>query len=111
MVLITLEEAKQYLRVDSSDEDALIGILLTTAKRLCADVARIDERRWCVIESGEGTEIVSYTYEELARIREVLKTAILYALGYLYEHREDADHHALALTLRSLLFAIREGVF
>ena len=39
-----------------------------------------------------------------------MKTAILYALGYLFEHREDADHHELTLTLRSLLFAIREGV-
>ena len=36
--------------------------------------------------------------------------AILYAFGYLYEHREEADHHALLLTLRSLLFAVREGV-
>lgn len=33
-----------------------------------------------------------------------------YALGYLFEHREDADHHDLTLTLRSLLFGIREGV-
>ena len=39
-----------------------------------------------------------------------MKVAILYALGYLFEHREDADHHDLALTLRSLLFGIREGV-
>jgi hypothetical protein len=36
--------------------------------------------------------------------------AILYALGYLFEHREEADHHALTLTLRSLLFALREDV-
>ena len=39
-----------------------------------------------------------------------MRVAILYALGFLFEHREDADHHDLALTLRSLLFAIREGV-
>ena len=39
----------------------------------------------------------------------ILKMAILYALGYLYEHRENADHHDLAITLRSLLFGIREG--
>jgi hypothetical protein len=31
-------------------------------------------------------------------------------VGYLYEHREEGDHHDLTLTLRSLLFAIREGV-
>ena len=34
----------------------------------------------------------------------------MYALGYLFEHREDADHHNLIIMLRSLLFAIREGV-
>ena len=39
-----------------------------------------------------------------------MRVAILYALGYLYEHREEADHHSLTLTLRSLLFSIREGV-
>ena len=37
--------------------------------------------------------------------------AILYALGYLYEHRDEADHKQLMLTLRSILFAVREGVF
>ena len=39
------------------------------------------------------------------------RTAVLYTLGYLYEHREEADHHDLTLTLRSLLFSLREGVF
>lgn len=39
-----------------------------------------------------------------------MKAAVLYALGYLYEHREEADHHSLVLTLRSLLFSIREGI-
>ena len=33
------------------------------------------------------------------------------ALGYLYEHRDEADHKQLMLTLRSILFAVREGVF
>lgn len=109
MVLVSLKDAKTYLRVDSSDEDALIGILLTTAKRLCADVGRLDEKRWAdVAEDGQNG---MYTDEELIRIREVMKTAILYALGYLYEHREEADHHALVLTLRDILFAVREGVF
>jgi hypothetical protein len=39
-----------------------------------------------------------------------MRVAILYALGYLFEHREEADHHTLVLTLRSILFAVREGV-
>ena len=33
MTFITLDEAKAYLRVDSSDEDAVIGSLLMAAGR------------------------------------------------------------------------------
>ncbi|WP_207730790.1 head-tail connector protein [Coprococcus comes] len=49
------------------------------------------------------------TWEEY--LRSTCRVAILYALGYLYEHRDEADHHQLMLTLRSILFAVREGVF
>ncbi len=41
MALVSLGEAKAYLRVDSSDEDAMVGILLASAGKLCADVARL----------------------------------------------------------------------
>ena len=103
MALISLEEAKGYLRVDTADEDAMIGILLSSAGRLCADVARLSNEQWEAVNSD--TEDASLT-----PVRETMKVAILYALGYLFEHREEADHHDLTLTLRSILFAIREGV-
>ena len=103
MALISLDEAKGYLRVDTADEDAMIGVLLSSAGRLCADVARLTDEQWAAVDSG--TEDAS-----LAPVREKMKVAVLYALGYLFEHREEADHHALTLTLRSLLFGIREGV-
>ena len=103
MALVTLEDAKEYLRVDSADEDAVTGILLSAAERMCADVARLSDEKWAAVNSD--TEDASLT-----PIRETMKVAILYALGYLFEHREEADHHALTLTLRSLLFSIREGV-
>ena len=109
MALITLEDAKGYLRVDTADEDAMIGILLSSASRLCVDVARLTEEQWADIDSDK-VRSVRYTDAELRSIRETMKVAILYALGYLFEHREEADHHELALTLRSLLFAVREGV-
>lgn len=109
MALITLAEAKEYLRVDTADEDAMIGILLSSAGRLCVDVARLTEEQWADIDSDK-VRSVRYTDAELRSIRETMKVAILYALGYLFEHREEADHHELALTLRSLLFAVREGV-
>ena len=103
MALISLEEAKGYLRVDTADEDAMIGILLSSAGRLCADVARLSNEQWEAVNSDAEDA-------SLTPVRETMKVAILYALGYLFEHREEADHHDLALTLRSILFAIREGV-
>ena len=109
MALITLGEAKGYLRVDTADEDALTGILLSSAERICADVARLTEEQWADIDSDK-VRSVRYTDAELRAVRETMKAAILYALGYLFEHREEADHHELVLTLRSLLFAVREGV-
>ena len=89
---LTLEEAKIYLHVDSSDEDGLISSLIASSIKLCHDVARIKD-------DGD------------AKDGSLLKMAVLYALGYLYEHREEADHHELTMNLRSLLFSIREGVF
>ena len=103
MALVTLNDAKEYLRVDTEDEDATIGVLLSSAGRLCADVARLTEEQWDAVNSD--TEDASLT-----PVRETMKVAIFYALGYLFEHREEADHHDLTLTLRSILFAIREGV-
>ena len=41
----------------------------------------------------------------------VARIAVLYASAYLYEHREDADHKALTLTLRAMLFGEREAAF
>jgi hypothetical protein len=73
------------------------------------DVARLTEEQWSVIAS-DAEESEDYSAAQLATIRETVKVAMLYALGYLFEHREDADHHNLILMLRSLLFAIREGV-
>lgn len=103
MALIALEQAKEYLRVDTADEDAVICALLSSAQRLCVDVARLTEEQWAAVDSDEEDPA-------LYPVRETMRMAILYALGYMFEHRETADHHGLTLTLRSLLFAVREGV-
>ena len=108
MELVTLADAKTYLRVDHTDEDALIGTLLTSAMNLCVDVARISEEQWAdIISDKEYSKYYSRT--EMNHIRSLMRIAVLYALAYLYEHREEADHKALTLTLRSILFSVREA--
>ena len=92
MAVLTLEETKQYLRVDSSDEDSFISGSIETGESLCADVARMDAA-------------------ELECHLPMVRIAVLYAAAYLYEHREQADHGELVGTLRSLLFGIRKEVF
>lgn len=91
-MIVTLEEMKQYLRVDYEDDDQLIMGFITTAEQLCRDVLRMD---------GEA---------DLSGDEKV-KTAAMYAAAYFYEHREEADHHELILTLRSLLFGSRKEAF
>ena len=51
---------------------------------------------------------IQQTGEEAVREARI---AILYSIGYLYEHREEADHHQLTMTLRSLLFGMRKEAF
>lgn len=92
MMVVTLEEIKNYLRVDFAEDDGLLQSLLVTAERLCMDVARTEDK-------------AAFSEEENA------KTAVMYAAAYLYEHREEADHHALVLTLRALLFGSRKEAF
>ena len=47
----------------------------------------------------------------LKRHESVVRTAELYAIAYLYEHREEADHKAMTETLKYLLFGIRKEIF
>ena len=89
--MITLDEAKNYLRIDYEEDDKLILQLLDTAKSLVKDVGRMDEERFSENE-------------------DVVRTAMLYTVSYLYENRNTADFSKLTLTLRAMLFAQREGV-
>ena len=89
--MITLKEAKNYLRVDYDEDDRLIQNLLLTAKNLVMDVGRMDE-------------------DAFARNEDTVRIAMLFALGYLYESRSNPDYKKLTLNLRSILFAQREGV-
>ena len=68
-MVVTLDEMKKYLRVDFEDDDVLLRNIMESAQILCMDVARI---------AGEDV----FEEEPCARI------AVMYAVAYLYEHRE-----------------------
>ncbi|HEO5021358.1 TPA: head-tail connector protein [Streptococcus agalactiae] len=85
--MVTLEEAKLYLKIDNDDEDELILALIRSSKSLCFDIQRHEASS------------------------ELLKTAILYGVAFLYEHRELANHKELKETLYHLLLADRKDVF
>ena len=89
---VTVDEMKNYLRVDFEDDDALIGDLIRQGQQISMDVARITNED--EFEDLQGTKI-----------------AVQYADAYLYEHREEADHHQLVMDLRSLLFGVRKPGF
>lgn len=91
-IMITLEEAKSYLRVDFDDEDEMINSLIQSSIKHSMDVARVNSE------------------EDLSKNPNG-KIAVLYMTAYLYEHREEADYSELNLTLRALLFGMRKAEF
>lgn len=91
-MMLSLDEAKLYLKVDQDDEDDIITGFILSAERMVADILRSDT-------------------DTLVENQPITKIAVLYATAYLYEHREDADYHNLMLSLRAMLFGVREVQF
>ena len=89
---VTVDEMKNYLRLDFTDDDELLQQMITSAEKTCRDIMRTDsDEELYGAENG--------------------KLAVMFTVAYLFEHREEADHHALMLTLRALLFGSREAMF
>ncbi|CAM2829884.1 DNA packaging protein, QLRG family [Streptococcus agalactiae LMG 14747] len=91
--MVTLEQAKIYLKLETEGEDDLVRSLLSSSKEICLDILRKTESEL----EADDSEIVS--------------TAILFGLAYLYEHREVANHKELKETLYHLLMSKRKEVF
>lgn len=91
-MIVEITETKNYLRVDGDYDDALIKGMMLAGQEICLGILRIEE-------------------SEVDAKNEQLRTAIFYAVSYLYEHREEADHAALVRTLKALLSGIRKEAF
>lgn len=96
--MITLEEAKNFLRVDDEDDECLIASLVMTAKELTEEVLR-------------------KPIDELEPLPETIRQAMLILVGTLYESRQiTKDKAGLDITetlnlVRLMLFAYREDKF
>ena len=101
-MLVSLEEIKGYLRIDSDAEDSLLASLADTAEQLSLAILRAEQLSLAILRVKSWKEV---------KKQEAARTAVLYAVAYLYEHREEADHRKLALTLRALLFGERKESF
>ncbi|QOV18196.1 phage gp6-like head-tail connector protein [Blautia liquoris] len=89
---ITLEEAKLYLRIDNSLEDALITRLIQTSITIVENVLR-------------------HPISDYEVLPDDIKMAILYGVAYLFENRETADFHEMIKLMRALLIPYRKEVF
>ena len=62
-MVVSLEEMKNYLRVDTSEDDNLISTLIKSAEKMCLAIARKNEE-----------EIIRENFEEY-------KVAVLYGIS------------------------------
>ena len=96
--MLTLQETKDFLRLDGDDEDALISSLIITAKELIEEVLR-------------------RKLTEFKEVPETVHQAMLIVVGTLYEERQVAkdksgvDIKETLDLVRRMLFAYRRDAF
>ena len=88
-MVVTLEEAKLYLRVDGDEENTLITKFILTAEDLCEEILRIK-------------------LEEFEKVPEPIRIAILYAVANMYEGRENLNMKSVIEVMKRLVFAYRK---
>ncbi len=91
-MVVTLEETKAFLRLDSDHEDTLVTTFITAAEDIVEGVLRFPLSDFNV---DDGV------------LPELVKTTIWYAVSQFYEFRENVDVRKLQETSALLLTAYR----
>lgn len=73
-MVISLEEAKLYLRIDGDEEDTLITNFIYTAEEICEDILR-------------------FSLSEFEEVPKLVRQAVLYCIANMYEKREGAYYY------------------
>ena len=91
--MLTLQETKDFLRLDGDDEDALISSLIVTSKLLVEDVLR---RKFTDFED---------------EVPEPVHQAMLIVVGTLYEERQVAKDNKSGVDIKETLDLVRRMLF
>ena len=89
-MIVTLENTKAWLRVESTDEDALIESLILAAEDIVAGILRFP--------------LTDFTID----VPEPVKHAIYFAVSKLYEERNELNSGEMTDVLKALLFTYRK---
>ncbi|NRY61510.1 head-tail connector protein [Clostridium beijerinckii] len=87
-MIISLEEAKLFLRVDGDEENTLITQFIVSAEDICEGILR-------------------YSLSEFTIVPETVKQAVIYGVSNMYEQRETLDVKSVIETMTRLLFSYR----
>ena len=87
-MLVSLEEAKAYLKVEYDEEDDLLLSLIASAEDLCANILRKDLPE-----------------------DDTVRVAVLYAVSYLFDSRGETNMTELVEMLKAILSGKREAIF
>lgn len=87
--MLTLDEVKQYLRIDTDAEDDYLNILILLSEEICVNFTRL-----------ELPEELPVSY----------KQAMLICIGYFFEHR-DGRKEDLPVVVYHLLMPYRKAAF
>ena len=88
-MVISLEEVKEYLRIDDECEDALITSFICSVQEMCEGILR-------------------YPQSELEVVPDTIKQAICYGVACFYEQREKVDAKEVIEMMKNLLFSYRK---
>ena len=89
--MLTLQETKDFLRLDGDDEDALVSSLILTAKELIEEVLR-------------------RKLTEFKEVPETVHQAMLIVVGTLYEERQVAKDKS-GVDIKETLDLVRRMLF
>ena len=73
-MVVSLKEAKLYLRIDSDEEDTLITSFILTAEEICEEILR-------------------FPLSEFEEIPKLVKQALLFCIANMYEKREGSYYY------------------